>query len=452
VSTSERELEAALEEARRRYHAPGASLALVSDGATVARCGVGTANPAVPVNMTADTLVAIGSAGKLLTVALVMQLRDVGAFELTDRYVDHVPELAVKGDCESITILDLLTHRSGLPGDFFPNCGTGRDALARFVSQLDAVEPVLPPGTMFSGSNIGYTLLGHLIEKSTDLSCSAALKRGLYEPLRMEHSESELYRLLLHPVSLAYQPSTYESREDIQLPIFVPWMTSVGGTMFSSVGDVAALLAHLLDPGSSSAQVMSAASCGQLFESFGSVPSGDGAGYQISLGFGRINDHLWEVAGGVWGQSCHVRLRRDDRSALLLMSNSVFASQMLRDLIAGVPELARFDIEQPPEVAPLELRDMEIDAVVGDYEQQGMRVEVRKAAGDDPTLRVEIFGHTGFSQGVSKFRWGRGGLYWMCDAAAPTALQFFEHDGALMCHARGHALRRCSSTESRAGA
>jgi CubicO group peptidase (beta-lactamase class C family) len=150
--------------------------------------------------MRADTIFRIASMTKSLTAAGVMILVDEGHLTLLDPVEQFLPEFrgikvnpcgesqASQG-CDavnanrSITVLDLLTHTSGLPGQGAPG---QFKSLAERVSVGAHIDLLAQPGTKWIYSQIGYAALGRIIEVCSGQSYEDFLAEHLFKPLGMK--------------------------------------------------------------------------------------------------------------------------------------------------------------------------------------------------------------------------------------------------------------------------
>lgn len=89
------------------YGLPGASLIVTQDGATIYEHHAGT--------FSAATVVPIASATKWTSGAVVMALVDQGTLTLDDAAARYIPSFDT-AEKRSITLRQLLSHSSGLPG------------------------------------------------------------------------------------------------------------------------------------------------------------------------------------------------------------------------------------------------------------------------------------------------------------------------------------------------
>lgn len=163
-------------------------------GTITAAAGLRRISP--PARITADQIMPIGSATKVLTAVLVMREIDQGRFDLDDQ----LPDVATKTDndvlkriverhgLQTTTVRMLLNHTSGLPPDPIGNPRVAKllrkNPLRRWelhdAVNLGLRQPRESPGTMWSYSNLGYTLLGLVIEASSGRSMQTQMQ-ALFE-------------------------------------------------------------------------------------------------------------------------------------------------------------------------------------------------------------------------------------------------------------------------------
>lgn len=182
-----------------RYRVAGASVAWLRDG-EVQAAAAGVINMGTGVETTADTLFQIGSITKTYTTTLIMQLVDEGRINLDAPVTDYLPD-ARFGDAASapaITIRHLLTHTSGVDGDFFDDFGRGDDCVQKYVDACAALPQVFAPGAMHSYCNAGFVVLGRVIEVVTGMGWDGALRERLLKPLGVTHTVTLPEQALLH--------------------------------------------------------------------------------------------------------------------------------------------------------------------------------------------------------------------------------------------------------------
>ncbi|HKV36235.1 MAG TPA: exo-beta-N-acetylmuramidase NamZ domain-containing protein [Pyrinomonadaceae bacterium] len=133
--------------------------------------------------MTPETIFDLASLTKVVATATsIMILVERGKVRLNDPVSVYIPELKGEGR-DSITIEQLLIHRSGYAPDFdLRERWTGYDeAIKRLIK-----EPLRnPPGTRFVYSDIGFITLGEVVKRVSGMPLDQFAKQNIFQPLRM---------------------------------------------------------------------------------------------------------------------------------------------------------------------------------------------------------------------------------------------------------------------------
>ena len=194
------ELERYLDQIVRFGRPPGLSLAVVKDGRTVYSHGVGLADGPRHVIAAADTVYRWWSMTKIPTAIAILQLQEQGRLSLDDPVVRHLPFFKVRYPAPTsrvVTVRHLLNHSSGLP-----DLGFGLTRWVHLegeppVNQTAFAEKVLPdhatlvfePGTHAVYSNLGYIVLGAIIEKVAGQPYEDYVREHILIPLRMTQTD-----------------------------------------------------------------------------------------------------------------------------------------------------------------------------------------------------------------------------------------------------------------------
>lgn len=171
----------------------GLSIALVDDQDVVWQQGFGYADKQADIRATPDTVYHLGSIAKVFTATATMQLAEQGKLDINRPLQEYLPEFSIKsrfGDTLGITLRNIMTHHSGLPGYWVR--GMSERIPAPFEQQVAAVRDEYvaePPDTVFAYSNLGYSLLGVTIGKVSGESYASYMNQSLLQPLGMRHSE-----------------------------------------------------------------------------------------------------------------------------------------------------------------------------------------------------------------------------------------------------------------------
>ncbi|WP_224490943.1 serine hydrolase domain-containing protein [Robertkochia flava] len=160
------------------------AIAVVKNGETIINKGYGLANKDTQTANTPNTIFDIGSNTKQFTATAILKLAEQGKLNLDDpvsKYFKNLP-----ADKQNITIHQLLTHTAGLPDAI----GNDFDEITReeFFKQLFATELLHEPGTKYSYSNIGYSVLGRIIEITSEQPYEAFLNQYLFTPAGMKQT------------------------------------------------------------------------------------------------------------------------------------------------------------------------------------------------------------------------------------------------------------------------
>jgi CubicO group peptidase (beta-lactamase class C family) len=165
-----------------------------------------------------DTMYDVSSLTKpIVSTTAVMMLVHHGRLDLDLPVNNYIPDFAAaaKSDPDpawraKITVRMLLLHNSGLPAhrDFYKEA-KGRDAVLWRV----LAEPLIrAPGTQKEYSDLGFILLGEIIERLTGESLDAFATREIFRPLGMNRSMFNPPRRLGPEIAPTEMDSAYRKR------------------------------------------------------------------------------------------------------------------------------------------------------------------------------------------------------------------------------------------------
>jgi CubicO group peptidase (beta-lactamase class C family) len=183
-------IDARLAAAVKQDRVPGFAFGIVIDGELAYAKGFGVRDTSTGAPVDADTVFRIASMTKSFTAMAIVQLRDAGKLALDDPAERYLPELAAlpypTRDSAPITIRELLTHSAGFPEDnpWADRQVAANDAYEAMVKR-DGISFSSAPGVALEYSNLGYALLGRIIEKVSGERYSAYLKAHVLAPLGM---------------------------------------------------------------------------------------------------------------------------------------------------------------------------------------------------------------------------------------------------------------------------
>jgi CubicO group peptidase (beta-lactamase class C family) len=174
----------------KKNKVPGLAFGIVIDGELAYQGGFGVRDMKSNAPIDADSVFRIASMTKSLTAMAILQLRDAGQISLDDRADRYIPELRAlpypTRDSAPITIRHLLTHSAGFPEDnpWADRQVAANDDFERLVKR-DGIPFSTAPGVTLQYSNLGYALLGRIIEKVSGMRYMEYLKAKVLLPLGM---------------------------------------------------------------------------------------------------------------------------------------------------------------------------------------------------------------------------------------------------------------------------
>jgi len=173
-------------------HFPGYSFGIVLDGKLVFTKSGGYTNLQSKTAATTGSMFRIASMSKSFTAMAIVKLRDEGKLNLEDAVSKYIPELKNQGltiDAAPITIRDLLTHSAGFPEDNPWGDRQLEKTSQEFLAFIKkGIHFSTASGTSYEYSNVGFTMLGYIIEKVTGKNYGAYIKENIWKPLNMEAS------------------------------------------------------------------------------------------------------------------------------------------------------------------------------------------------------------------------------------------------------------------------
>ncbi len=178
-----------------RTNVPGLQYVVVDAQQILYRYAGGWADIQNQREMTGDTTLMAYSMTKTFTAVAILQLVERGRIGLEDKLDDYFPENPYH---QHITVRQLLTHTSGIPNPIPLRWAHLAQSAVRFdepaaLATILRQHPNLkfPPGTQFAYSNIGYWLLGQIIERATGKSYGAEMRRNVLTPLGLKTTDMD---------------------------------------------------------------------------------------------------------------------------------------------------------------------------------------------------------------------------------------------------------------------
>lgn len=193
----------AMRDLMTRWDIPGAGLAVAKDGRIVLVRGYGFADRETKEPVQPTSLFRIGSVNKTMTAVAVLKLVEEGRIRLDDRVLPMLGEIGPRPGkivdirVHDITVRQLLQHSAGFDRDvskdpLFPPRAVeaGKRQGAAFPPSCesllrDTLESSLDftPGTKYAYSNVGYCILGRIVERASGVTFNTFLRERIFAPI-----------------------------------------------------------------------------------------------------------------------------------------------------------------------------------------------------------------------------------------------------------------------------
>ena len=221
--------------------APGMTVALADRDGFLRTSHYGFADLKAGVRIGPQTLFEIGSISKSFVAIAVLTLADEGKIDLHKPVIEYLPWLKIESKYASFTTHHLLTHTAGL---------SAVPLLMRVAATT--LTTGSEPGSRFLYSNIGYVLLGFLLEAIDRRPFPEVLHQRVLEPLGMTASAPVITNAIKERLAIGYSPL----HEDRPFPLRgrlaeAPWLEvpEAAGSVAATAGDMIGYLQMLLNRG-----------------------------------------------------------------------------------------------------------------------------------------------------------------------------------------------------------
>ncbi|MCX6411342.1 MAG: serine hydrolase [Actinobacteria bacterium] len=228
---------------------PGVAYGVVKDGELVYASGLGTLHVGEQHQPGADSSFRIASMTKSFVAATLLLLRDEGVLRLDDTAEQWVPELQglplATGDSRPPTLRQLLSMNSGYPED--DPWADRLESLSDDEYSALMGEPktfARTSGIAFDYSNIGFTMLGRVIQNATGQPYRAVVTERIIAPLGL--CDTTWSEEGVDPTRIATGYALVDG-EWIAQPIQSPGAFSALGGLYSTVADLAVWVAGFID-------------------------------------------------------------------------------------------------------------------------------------------------------------------------------------------------------------
>jgi CubicO group peptidase (beta-lactamase class C family) len=311
----------------------GVGIVVVSEGVTVLTEGYGFADQETGREIDPDTVFRMGSITKLFTVFAVMQLVEDGLVDLDAPLSRYIPEFVIqtREPYRAITVRDVMSHHAGLPADLYKGWASGvadaegwDTAYRDYLILLPQEYATMPPRTFFSYSNIGFSLLGLLVEQVSGQQYSEYVESSILQPLGMGSSGFYVEPEFAQRIATGY-PNKGMEADDLAQIRDVP-----AGSLYASLEDMGRFMEMVVQEGRIPGSTMSIVDA-DTFELMGQRQNQDvelDFDFSIGLTFWLINPtsvpdvHLMSHGGDIPPYHALLVTAPDEGIAVLVTTNA----------------------------------------------------------------------------------------------------------------------------------
>lgn len=344
--------DAFVEEVMEEWGVPGLAVGALEEGEVVLARGYGYRDVEGRRPVTPSTLFAIGSTTKSFTATLVGMLVDDGDLAWDAPVREYVPEFRLRDPVASkqASLIDLLSHRSGLPAHDTLWYGRDRDREALF-RRLRRLEPSAPFRSVFQYQNLMFMAAGHIAGRVAGESWEALIRERILEPLGMRRTNLSV-TTLQRDDDFAYP---YEARGDEVVRVPFRSLDAIGpaGSINSSVEEMLRYLRFRLALGEwQGSRLLSATSALEMETPHTAIPQIPGypevgyASYGLGVMLTTYRGHRMVTHnGGIDGFASTMAWLPDDSIAVVVLTNltgnplPAIVGNRLLDRLLGLPPI-----------------------------------------------------------------------------------------------------------------
>jgi serine-type D-Ala-D-Ala carboxypeptidase len=183
-----------------------------------------------------DAVFPVASLTKPILFSGFMQLVEEGRVGLTDLVGRHLPRFAAAGK-QSVRVIHLLTHTSGLPENLsaHPRLRRAHASLEEYLEETFTTTLNFPAGTDLTYSNPGSLIVAEIMRAITGKPATELLRQRIFQPLGMNGTSLGTNGIAEERlVRIATTEGTTDWNSDYWRTLAAPW-----GGLFTTPDDLA---------------------------------------------------------------------------------------------------------------------------------------------------------------------------------------------------------------------
>jgi CubicO group peptidase (beta-lactamase class C family) len=232
----------------------GAVWATVSENGEIVIDSYGYKNTKTKEILNPTDKVHVGSVAKTILAASFLRMATLGLLHLDDSIKKYLPNIPIDNPwnrTNPLTIRQLLDHTSGLTDaklwHIFSTTATPNTPLeAVYINNPDILKVQAKPGSMYSYSNLGYTILGMVIEKISRKRYENYLDENVLKPLGMTNSS---FKFIAQTGIDADKQLAYGHFDDGKPVTAMPMYLRPAGQLTTTAKDIGIFLRFMMSDG-----------------------------------------------------------------------------------------------------------------------------------------------------------------------------------------------------------
>ena len=198
VENALKEFEGFIKTAIVNRQAPGAAVAIVKDTSIIFLKGYGLRNTKRQDSIDTRTVFRLGSVSKSVTATLVAVLVNEGILHWDDLVIKYLPDFHLKSEeaTQKLTLRHLLSHTIGLPYHAYTIMIEDHAPFDTLKDHLKDLDLVGKPGELYSYQNVGFSLIGSVIEKATGKKLEEVFIEKLFLPIGMNDASASFEKIM----------------------------------------------------------------------------------------------------------------------------------------------------------------------------------------------------------------------------------------------------------------
>lgn len=197
----------------------------------------GLVNRELAIEHTDSSKFLIGSITKPFTAMAILILAEQNKLGLDDRLYKYFPKFQ---SAASITISQLLHHTSGIADyklltDWQEDSKSDNTTPYTTISKMSNQPLLFSPGESFKYSNVGYILLGLVIEKVSNMPFDSFIQKNILNPLDLKHTGIIKNESVISLLASGYSSTPRETNKSEYINYQQPFSS---GNMYSTTYDL----------------------------------------------------------------------------------------------------------------------------------------------------------------------------------------------------------------------